>query len=107
MSNGEHTVGLASTKSLEKRSKTNHLTNQLQMLKNPLFDREAKNFKIKNNLSSTKREIEQDKTDQKTTKSDAEKLLKNSNQAYAGVINNNIQGLSINYSNHIMPPLTS
>lgn len=79
------------------------------MLKNPLFDREVqgKNFKIKQNLSSTRREFDNpDKTDQKTTKSDAEKMLKGTNQAYASIINNNIQGLSINYSNHIMPPLT-
>lgn len=82
------------------------------MLNNQLFDSSEstaqKHIRIKNNLSSTKRKEfdKMDKNDQKTTKSDAEDRLERSQQAaYASIINNNIQGLSINYSNHIIPSL--
>jgi hypothetical protein len=54
-------------------------------------------------MSSGKQNSEHaDKNDQKTTKSDAEKSVEK--PAYASIINNNIQGLSINYGGHIVPP---
>ena len=112
LSSGEQTLVSMSTKSNEKKSKTNNLTSQLQMLNNQLFDSTEstaqKHIRVKNNLSSTKRKEfdKTDKNDQKTTKSDAEyRLERNQQAAYASIINNNIQGLSINYSNHIIPSL--
>lgn len=105
LSSGEQTLVLGSASSIGKKSKTNNLTHQLQMLS---MEHSApvrqKHIKIKHNLSSSHRNSEHaDKNDQKTTKSDAEKSI--SKPAYASIINNNIQGLSINYSGHIMPPL--
>jgi ribosomal protein L6P/L9E len=78
------------------------------MLNNPLFDlnTSSKHIKIKNNVSSSKRQSDcDDKNDQKTTKSDAQQSAMQRPHGYASIINNNIQGLSINYSNHIMPSI--
>ena len=113
------TMMTSSTNSVEKRSMTNQLKQHLKVINNHWIDQSQdqkliapkKHIKIKHNSTNFYSKEESLRGQQKSKKTPSNKdgidlhqlLNQKSENGCPKIINNNISGLSINYSNHIHP----